>query len=522
MKNHLTKSLLLLAVLFAAIPVSAYDFSEVNEDGKTIYYNVISEEDKTCEVTYRDDRSVYRLENNFQDYVGVINFPESANGYKVTRIGRKACQSCKDLTTVVIPSSVKSIEYDAFSYCEGLTSVTIPNSVTSIEYGGFEGCIALTSIELPNSLRTISTFAFSLCRGLTSITLPTSLNTIGSNAFQGCWGLTSVTIPKNVYNIYEGAFATCRNLETITVDEENRWFNSANGCNAIIRTSTNALIQGCKNTIIPDGVKSIENDAFRGFPTMTSLTIPNSVTTIKNYAFSNCSGLTSLDIPTSVTSLGNHAFESCVGLTSVEIPNSVVSIGTWAFSGCTNLSSVIIPSSVTSIGDLAFYKDKGLTTVTSYITDVFQTGSDAFKNCENAILFVPKGKVDDYQSTTDWNRLAMIKEIPDMSITLACSDQGKVTVNDYIEFTNDIGSVDVYDGEENTFVFTPEEGCRLDRVLINGQDVTQSIIENRLTTTIPQNSKVIVIFCKNNSDVNGDGVVNIADVISIVNTILEQ
>jgi hypothetical protein len=141
MKNYLTKSLLLLAVQFVAIPVSAYDFSEENEDGKTIYYNVISEDDKTCEVTYRDDRSVYRLEDNFQDYVGVINFPESANGYKVTRIGRKSCQSCKDLTTVIIPSTVKSIEYDAFSYCEGLTSVTIPNSVTSLEFGAFTRCI---------------------------------------------------------------------------------------------------------------------------------------------------------------------------------------------------------------------------------------------------------------------------------------------------------------------------------------------------------------------------------------------
>ena len=260
MKKLSAKSISLLVVIFFAISAHAYDFSEVNSEGKTIFYNIVNEASKTCEVTYRDDRSVYRTDDNFQDYVGDVIFPESANGYQVIRIGRKACQSCKDLTSIVIPSSVKSIEYDAFSYCEGLTSVSIPNSVTSLEFGAFEGCIGLTSIELPNSIRTISSFVFSLCRNLTSISLPTSLNTIGSNTFQGCWGLTSITIPKNVYTIGEGAFATCRNLETITVDEENRWFNSANGCNAIIRTSTNALIQGCKNTIIPNTVKSIEKD----------------------------------------------------------------------------------------------------------------------------------------------------------------------------------------------------------------------------------------------------------------------
>lgn len=520
MKKLSAKSISLLVVIFFAISAHAYDFSEVNSEGKTIFYNIVNEASKTCEITYRDDRSVYRTDDNFQDYVGDVIFPESANGYQVIRIGRKACQSCKDLTSIVIPSSVKSIEYDAFSYCEGLTSVSIPNSVTSLEFGAFEGCIGLTSIELPNSIRTISSFVFSLCRNLTSISLPTSLNTIGSNTFQGCWGLTSITIPKNVYTIGEGAFATCRNLETITVDEENRWFNSANGCNAIIRTSTNALIQGCKNTIIPNTVKSIENDAFRGFITLTSISIPSSVTTIKNYAFSGCRGLTSIEIPTSVTSLGNHVFENCTGFTSVEIPNSVVSIGTWAFSGCTNLSSVIIPSSVTSIGELAFYKDNGLTSVISYITDVFQTENDAFKYSEKAILFVPKGLVSVYQSTEDWNHLAMIKEIPDMSITIACSDRGKVIINDYNEFTNGIGIVNAYEGSENTFVFTPDENCRLNRVLINGEDVTDSVEDNKLTTTIPPNSQIMVIFCKNDFDVNGDGQINITDVISIVNTIL--
>ena len=80
--------------------------------------------------------------------------------------------------------------------------------------------------------------------------------------------------------------------------------------------------------------------------------------------------------------------------------------------------------------------------------------------------------------------------------------------------------MNAYEGSENTFVFTPDENCRLNRVLINGEDVTDSVEDNKLTTTIPPNSQIMVIFCKNDFDVNGDGQINITDVISIVNTIL--
>ena len=58
---------------------------------------------------------------------------------------------------------------------------------------------------------------------------------------------------------------------------------------------------------------------------------------------------------------------------------------------------------------------------------------------------------------------------------MACSDQGKVTINYFFEFANNIGETVVYDGTENIFVFTPEEGYRYDWILINGLDVTKSV-----------------------------------------------
>jgi hypothetical protein len=62
----------------------------------------------------------------------------------------------------------------------------------------------------------------------------------------------------------------------------------------------------------------------------------------------------------------------------------------------------------------------------------------------------------------------------------------------------------------------------LEQVLIDGLDVTLSVKENKLSTKIRENSKMIVTFCKEGGDINGDGSINIADVVMLVNLILAQ
>ena len=106
------------------------------------------------------------------------------------------------------------------------------------------------------------------------------------------------------------AVSGCSSLISIVVDSDNRIFDSRNNCNAIINTSLNSLVIGCKNTIISNGVMSIGTSAFYGCSTLTSITIPNSVKSIGNNAFYNCYGLTSIVIPNSVTSIGRYAFEN--------------------------------------------------------------------------------------------------------------------------------------------------------------------------------------------------------------------
>ena len=390
------------ALLSSSIPSLAYD---CKVDG--IYYN-LNNDDKTASVT---SSSI----NN--KYVGTIIIPESitysGTTYSVTSIGDFAFSLCSGLTSVTIGNSVTSIGGFAFNDCSGLTSVTIPNSVTSIGDSAFKSCSGLTSVTIGNSVTSIGKFAFYYCSGLTSVTvdknngkydsrdncnaiidtstntlivgckntiIPNSVTSIGRFAFHGCSGLTSVTIGNSVTSIGDGAFYGCSELTSVTVDKNNGKYDSRNNCNAIIDTSTNKLIVGCKNTTIPNSVTSIDSYAFGGCSGLTSVTIPNSVTSIGEGVFSGCSGLTSVFIPHSVTSIGNQAFHGCSGLTSVTIPNSVTSIGDFAFSRCSRLTSVTIPNSVTFIGDSAFAGCTGLTSVTIG-NSVTSIGEGVFSGC---------------------------------------------------------------------------------------------------------------------------------------------
>ena len=103
------------------------------------------------------------------------------------------------------------------------------------------------------------------------------------------------------------------------VDPANPQYDSRGGCNAIIDSETGILILGCKNTVVPDGVKAIGFAAFMYVPEISELLLPESVTVIVAYAYYSCMDMERLNIPASVKVIDHNAFGGCHNISSVSV-----------------------------------------------------------------------------------------------------------------------------------------------------------------------------------------------------------
>ena len=514
--------ILLLALLASMLDASAYDFEE---DGiyytanrtmatvtyKTTDYNtysgdvVIPESVNHNGVTYTVtaiDAEAFRSSSGLTS----VTVPST-----VTEIGMMAFYECDHLTRVDI-SSIEAWCKISFNYPEcysddysplfsnplyyarhlflngvEVTDLVIPNTIVTLNNYVFCNCEGLSSVTIPQSVRIINGNAFMDCKRLANVDIAPSVTVIGSQAFYGCTDLSSITVPRSVNIIESEAFNSCPGLTGIIVESGNSYYDSRDNCNAIIKTATNTLIAGCQNTVIPNSVTAISGDAFKGCNTLQSIDIPHSVISITGNPFEDCGSLASItvaennpvydsrdncnaiietaadkliagcqntNIPHTVTSIGDRAFYSCQELKSIEIPNSVISIGKFAFAecsglthaiipnsvetpvqfsgagwfmGCTNLSHVTIGSSITQMG-IIFHRCPNITSVTCLATTppitedtwtVWNSGSpERPSNFDlevygQATLFVPVTSLEDYKTAKYWKQFSLIRPIGD-------------------------------------------------------------------------------------------------------------
>ena len=374
-------SLFILLVLFSVAINAQVEINGIN-------YNLDSDA-KTAEV----------VKGNYQ---GDIVIPEKIDyndiTYNVTSIGRSAFYRCY-LNSIVISGSIVNIGEYAFLDCSSLTSISVESGNTV--YDSRDNCNAI-----------ICTATNELIVGCQNTIIPNTVTSIGESAFHECIYMSSIIIPKSVTSIGILSFLGCKGLTSIIVESGNTVYDSRDNCNAIICTSTNELVLGCRNSVIPNTVESIGYGAFYNCDDLTSIEIPNSVITIGADAFCNCYNLTSVTIPNSVSEIKGAAFESCSSLSSIIIPNSVTEIGGWVFKYCSALTSVTIGSGVKKLYDETFQGCSSLTSVTVCQALPLNIVNNTFdeETFQTATLYVPTGRSVFFQENSIWGKFSSIVE----------------------------------------------------------------------------------------------------------------
>lgn len=350
--KQLLSSLLVFAMVWNIAPTVAFAANDDNlvtykVEGGNIYFDT-----STGTVT-KSDKSVT-----------TANIPTQIANTNVQHIGIWSFQEDTALVSVQLPSSVVSIDQNAFKGCTKLSSINIPDSTATIGFGAFEGCTGLNSISIPSSVTSIGEYAFRDCSSLSgAINIPNGITSIKRGTFEGCSSLSDITIPNSVTEIEEWAFANCKKWSAVA---------------------------------LPSGVTSIGAHAFSGCASMSSINLPNGITTIEDGTFNNCFALTSIAIPNGVTSVGKQAFYFCDNLTNITIPNSVTSIGEEAFARCDSLSNINISANVASIGNNAFGSCGNLNSINVATENTNYCSDDGilFNKDKTTLIQYPAGKTD--------------------------------------------------------------------------------------------------------------------------------
>lgn len=228
----------------------------------------------------------------------------------------------------------------------------IDKSITQIGSDAFYGKSYLQiEVFIPNTVTRIGEYAFYLCNNITKVEFEqnSSLQVIERLAFWGCL-LDDIFIPKSVNSIGYRAFTYAKN--TIVVEDGNTVYDSRNNCNAIIETSTDKLIFGCDNTIIPNDIQIIGKEAFYcsnisniDFKQLTQLH------TIEENAFRGCNNITVIELPSSIKKL-NNCFSFCENLETFAFPEDFIYLGDMyivpTLNQCPNLKNFVLPKEIST------------------------------------------------------------------------------------------------------------------------------------------------------------------------------
>lgn len=352
----------------------------------------------------------------------------------------------KKIKKVIIKKGVTSISYEAFALCKNLNSVTIPSTVKTIGIRSFYGT-KISKITVPSKTKTIGQGAFGSCKSLKTIVMPgdfklkleedtddklwyvasdqSAVDTITFNtklklANVSYLSANNLVVAKNdpSYQSIEGVIYTKDGKGIIRVPQKRTELKIKEGCTefnmqSVLYNSTDSEgdeFNNCsklKKIVIPSSVKSINKIKYKtdradacdmhvdtieivpkdfdanslyalGSSLGKNITIeslmkllPDQITYKDHMYITKDHGLLKYDgkdanveIPEEITWIAPEAFYRNETLKNVKLPSKITTIEENTFYGCSELEAVIIPDQVTMIGKSAFDECTVLKSVT--------------------------------------------------------------------------------------------------------------------------------------------------------------
>lgn len=292
---------------------------------------------KTLNIGIKDGKTVFDQKSNFAAYIPSLEKVTLPEG--MTQIPDQAFHMCFSLKSIDIPTSVKSIGYQAFQFDVGLdVDFSKLTNLESIGQGAFQiignqggGSDStrytdlitnggISNIILPSSLKSIGYHAFFGQRNAKKIVIPESVSSVGMGSFQMIPSMEELEVYATVNALGSGYFneifwnERSKSLQKIILGEHYSSTGTANGYDLFYALSASQVEMRLNN------LKAIGKGMFRNMENLTSFDIPATVTEIDQAAFMGTKSLKTMTIPEKVETMDVEVFRNS-GVKEVKIYN---------------------------------------------------------------------------------------------------------------------------------------------------------------------------------------------------------
>ena len=326
-----------------------------------IVTNTFSRDGNTYRVTMMEEAhdgipKIYNVEfvsstNSTVNIPATVMDPNNQYTFNVTAIANNS--TIPNATSVTMPNTIVLIEANAFKG-KNLRSIMIPSSVTTVEDGAFSQMAALTTINVaPGNTHFYSNdgvliekigsndwvASYPVAKTGTEYAVPEGIYGVRTGAFQCAANLIKLTLPASLKESPSSAeftgYSSAAKLANIEVATGNTAFKSIDG--VLVSLDGKKLI--AYPNAKPGAVSSFP--AYQGVigqPSASVYKIPDGVEIVGQAAFAQVNGLTAIEL-NKVKKLEKGAFDKQTKLRNVRLGSSVDTIEEGAFGGNQNLTA---------------------------------------------------------------------------------------------------------------------------------------------------------------------------------------